>query len=259
MPGAGSAVVYDVTEQEFPQRVLERSREIPVVVDFWAEWCGPCRQLGPALERAANAREGRVELAKLDVDQAQALSRAFRIQGIPAVKAFKDGRVAAEFTGAIPPAEVERFFDQLVPSDEELRAQAAVESGDEAALREALAQAPRDAGVAAALARVLLARGDADEALELLEPFEHDFMAAGLAARAKLTVHGDPDLAGAFAAWDRGDHAAALEELQQALATASDADVRDELRKVMIAIFTELGPASDLAREHRRRLAAALN
>ena len=259
MPGAGSAVVYDVTEQEFPQRVLERSREIPVVVDFWAEWCGPCRQLGPALERAANAREGRVELAKLDVDQAQALSRAFRIQGIPAVKAFKDGRVAAEFTGAIPPAEVERFFDQLVPSDEELRAQAAVESGDEAALREALAQTPRDAGVATALARLLLARGDADEALELLEPFEHDFMATGLAARAKLTVHGDPDLGGAFAAWDRGDHAAALEELQQALAAASDADVRDELRKAMIAIFTELGPASDLAREHRRRLAAALN
>jgi thioredoxin-like negative regulator of GroEL len=113
--------------------------------------------------------------------------------------------------------------------------------------------------VATALARLLLARGDADEALELLEPFEHDFMAAGLAARAKLTVHGDPDLGGAFAAWDRGDHAAALEELQQALAVASDADVRDELRKVMIAIFTELGPASDLAREHRRRLAAALN
>jgi putative thioredoxin len=252
-------VVFDVTEQEFPQRVLERSREMPVVVDFWAEWCGPCRQLGPALERAASAREGRVELAKLDVDQAPRLSQAFRIQGIPAVKAFKDGRVAKEFTGAIPPAEVERFFDDLVPSDAELRAQAAVEAGDETALREAFAADPSDATVAAGLGRLLLARGDADGALALLEPFEHDFMAAGLAARARLALDPELDLDAPFAAWDRGDHADALEELQSALATAGDAETRDSLRKAMIAIFTELGPASELAREHRRRLAAALN
>ncbi|HKP88834.1 MAG TPA: thioredoxin domain-containing protein, partial [Thermoleophilaceae bacterium] len=173
-------MVFDVTEAEFPQRVLERSREVPVVVDFWAEWCGPCRQLGPALERAATAREGRVDLAKLDVDKAPALSQTFRIQGIPAVKAFRDGRVAAEFTGAIPPPEVERFFDGLVPSEDELRADAAIEAGDETALREALAANPRDPRVAAALGRLLLARGDAEDALELLEPFEHDFVAAGL-------------------------------------------------------------------------------
>jgi putative thioredoxin len=253
-------VVFDVTEQEFPQRVLERSREIPVVVDFWAEWCGPCRQLGPALERAANAREGHVELAKLDVDSAPHVSQAFRIQGIPAVKAFKDGRVAAEFTGAIPPPEVERFFDGLVPSDAELRAQAAVEAGDEAALREALESTPNDATVAAALGRLLLARGDAEEAGELLlERFEHDFVAAGLAARARLTLDGELDLDEPFAAWDRGDHATALELLQSTLASTADPDARDSLRKTMIAIFTELGPQSELAREHRRRLAAALN
>jgi putative thioredoxin len=259
-PGSeASTVVFDVTEQEFPQRVLERSREIPVVVDFWAEWCAPCRQLGPALERAATAREGRVELAKLDVDQAPRLSEAFGIQGIPAVKAFKDGRVAAEFTGAIPPAEVERFFDGLVPSDAELQAQAAIEAGDETALREALSANPKDATLAAALGRLLLARGDADDALALLEPFEHDFIAAGLAARARLTLDGELDLDEPFAAWDRGDHATALEQLQSALATADDADTRDALREAMIAIFTELGPQSELASEHRRRLAAALN
>ena len=252
-------MVFDVTEQDFQQRVLERSREVPVVVDFWAEWCAPCRQLGPALERAANAREGRVELAKLDVDAAPRLSQAFQVQGIPAVKAFRDGRIAAEFTGAIPPAEVERFFDGLVPSDAELAAQAAVEAGDEAALREALAADPRDATVAAALGRLLLARGDAQEALELLEPFEHDFVAAGLAARARLALDPELDLDAPFAAWDRGEHAEALEQLQSALASAGDAETRDSLRKAMIAIFTELGPASELAREHRRRLAAALN
>jgi putative thioredoxin len=254
-------VVFDVTEADFEQRVVERSREVPVVVDFWAEWCAPCRTLGPALEVAASAREGRVDLAKLDVDSNPTISAAFRVQGIPAVKAFKDGRVAAEFTGAIPPPEVERFFDRLVPSEAELGARAAIESGDEAALREALAADPRNAQVAAALARVLIARGDTDAALQVLEPFEHDFLAAGLAARARLTGAGggDEHLDAAFAAWDAGDQPAALEELQQALAAAEDADTRDDIRKVMIAMFTELGPQSELAREHRRRLSAVLN
>jgi putative thioredoxin len=250
-------MVFDVGQDDFDVRVIERSRELPVVVDFWAEWCGPCRALSPALEKAASSREGRVELAKVDVDSNAGLAQAFRVQGIPAVKAFRSARVVDEFTGAIPPAQVERFFDRLVPSEQEIQAAAAMEAGDEQALREALGKDPGNAPVAAGLARMLLARGDNDEALALLEPFEHDFLAAGLAARAQLALAG-ADLASAFAAWDAGDRATALEELQTALAGADDYDTRDWIRKVMVAIFTELGADDPLAREHRRRLSTVL-
>ena len=152
---------------------------------------------------------------------------------------------------------MERFFDRLVPSEQELQAAAAMEVGDEDALRRSLAEDPGNAPVAAALARMLLARGENEEALSLLEPFEHDFLAAGLAARAHLALAG-VDLAPAFEAWDAGDRATALEELQSALASADDYDTRDWIRKVMVAIFTELGADDPLAREHRRRLSAVL-
>jgi putative thioredoxin len=249
------SAVFDVDERDFMQRVVERSRELPVVVDFWADWCGPCKALGPALERAANAREGKVELAKVDVDRNQSLAQSFGIRGIPAVKAFRDGRVAAEFTGAIPAPEVERFFDRLVPSEADELATAAA---DEQSLRKALELDPGHAGAAVALARLLLSRGELDEALSLVEPLHADFAAIGLAARIRLVQRGG-EPAVAFEAWDEGDHEEALERLQEALAEASDPDERNLLRQVMVAIFTELGPQSELASRHRRRLAAAIN
>lgn len=251
-------MIFDVTEADFGQRVVERSKERPVVVDFWAAWCGPCRALTPALEKAARAREGDVDLAKVDVDSNQALAAGFRVQGIPAVKAFRDGRVVDEFTGALPPPQVEAFFDKLVPSEADRLLSDNGSEPDEAALRRALSLDPRHAGAAGALARLLLARGDAAEALEVLEPLGgQDFETAGLAARARLSLDGDR-LQPAFDAWDRGDHATALERLQEAFAGAVDGDKRDLIRQVMIAIFSELGPAHPLAREHRRKLSAAL-
>jgi putative thioredoxin len=247
--------VFDVDEREFMDRVVERSRELPVVVDFWAEWCGPCKALSPALEKAANARQGKVELAKVDVDKNQMLAQTFGVRGIPAVKAFRDARIVDEFTGAIQPAQVERFFDRLVPSEAD---ELASSGEDEESLRRALELEPNHPDAAVALARLLVERGDLDEAEGLLEPLAHDFRAAGLGARIDLTREGrEPEAA--FEAWDEGDYERALELLQEALTSAPDPSERDLVRRVMVAIFTELGPESELASRHRRRLASALN
>jgi putative thioredoxin len=252
-------VISDVSEQEFRTKVLERSKQVPVVVDFWAEWCGPCRTLGPAIEDAVRKRNGEIELAKVDTDRNPQIAQTYQIASIPAVKAFKDGEVVAEFIGAIPPARIEAFLNEIVPSEADRLA----ESGDEVSLRKALELDPRHAPSAVALGRILLARGETEQALKLLRPFPNDFMADGLAARAELTASengsGADELQAAFAAWDSGEPEEALEQLQGVLAAEQDPDRRDALRRVMVAIFTELGADHPLAREHRRRLAAALN
>jgi putative thioredoxin len=221
--------VIDVNEQDFEQEVIERSRTTPVVVDFWAEWCAPCRALGPLLEKAAAAREGDVVLAKLDTDANPSLAQAFGIQGIPAVKAFKDGRVVDEFVGVQPPAQVERFFDGLVPSE---------------------------ADAALPLAGLLHRRGQSEEAQAVLANVSGSFAADGLAARMRLEQADDLDLGEAFKALDDGETERAIDLLIEAL-SSSDGH-KDDVRRVVVGALDELGVDHPLARDARRRLAAAL-
>jgi len=245
--------VIDVTEADFATQVVEGSRSIPVVVDFWAAWCGPCRQLTPVLERAADAREGKVVLAKLDTEANPNLARQFAIQSIPAVKAFRDGRVVDEFVGALPPAGVERFFDTLVPSE----ADELVGLGDEDSLRRALVLDPNRADAAVALATLLHARGDTDDALTLVAPIRGNFRAEGLAARIHLERAGDEiDLTEALAALDAGDDERAIDLLLQAM-VASEGH-KEDLRQLVVGILDRLGVEHPVSRDARRRLAAAL-
>jgi putative thioredoxin len=242
----------DVSEQDFDTAVIERSKTVPVLVDFWADWCGPCRQLGPVLERAVDARLGKVELAKLDVDANPNLTRTFGVQGIPAVKAFKDGKIVDEFVGVIPQAQIERFLDGLVPAE----AENLLDYGDEESLRQAVELEPSRADAVVPLARMLHERGEDDEALTLLEGVPASFAGQGLAARIGLERAGEPDLSDAFAALDSDDRTRALDLLIEALPSADGA--RDDIRRVVVGVLDELGVDDPLARETRRRLAAAL-
>jgi putative thioredoxin len=260
----------DANEVDFERDVLERSKEVPVVVDFWADWCGPCKQLSPALEAAETKRDGEVVLAKVDVDSNQALAARFGVQGIPAVKAFRDGEIVDEFVGAVPPAKVEAFFDGLAPS----RADELLAAGDELSLREAAELEPRRADIALALAKARLARGAEAEALEAVESFPDDFGAAGIAARVRLSQAGvAPE---AWTSLDAGNRTEALDTLLDALSPNGDAprngdapsgngaremdpdERRDLIRRAIIGILAGLDPADPTARDYRRKLSAAL-
>lgn len=273
---AANTPIRDVGAADFEEAVVARSHDVPVVVDFWAAWCGPCRTLGPMLEDAVTRREGAVELAKVDVDGAQQLAARFGIRGIPAVKAFRDGEVVAEFVGAQPASQIEAFLDQLVPSEADrlvgraARTDATDADEAERCLRRALELEPDHRGASVALAELIVER-DPDAALDLVAPHRPDPTAERVAARAALSGEGSDVAALRAAAADgddrarlqlgralaaRGDHEAAVEELLEVVLAGGDE--REAARRQILDIFTIAGDTAPFVADARRRLASAL-
>lgn len=273
----------DVSEATFAREVLERSKDVPVVVDFWAPWCGPCRTLGPTLEKVAEEGKGRWVLVKINTDENQALAQQYGIQGIPAVKAFKDGKVVAEFVGAVPEAQVRSFVAGIVPDVGSLRAKeaaVALAAGDTERARSLFDQAlGADAAQPDALifeARAAAASGNAEAARVLLarvRPGDRGSRANAIArvqflldapslesARAAIAAApSDPaaryGLGLALAA--SGDDAEAL-EIFLGLVKRDRTWGEDAGRKAMLRVFDAVGARNPLADEYRRRLSMEL-
>lgn len=282
-----NSYIIDVTDQTFAAAVLDRSQTMPVVVDFWAAWCAPCRTLGPVLEKLAAEYEGAFILAKLDVDQNQQMARRYGVQGIPAVKAFYNGQMVGEFTGALPEEEVRQFLGQLIPSDADQHAQQgynwevagqlpqAVES-----YRAALTAQSDHYPARVGLGRSLMKLGQVDEALEILEPIPAGVPARSRAdalialaqfnreargeneAELRAKIETDPsDVAARYTL-------AALLVTQQNFTEAlehfleivrRDRSYReDAARKAMLALFTIIGEQDPISREYRQKLANTL-
>jgi putative thioredoxin len=256
-------VSIDVGQDDFEARVVSASHEVPVVVDFWADWCQPCRILSPVLERLAEEYGGRFVLAKLDVDANPVVAAMFGIQGIPAVKAFRDGSVVSEFVGVQPEEVIRRFLDQVAPDVASLEEAANAEEAGrleeaERRYREAVEGHPHDARATVGLARVLLARGNDEEAQALLATIPADAGSRPLLAEVSLRslATRDGSLATAARAALSGEHREGLDRCLKIIAEGGDD--RDAAREAMVGIFDLLGDEDPLTREYRPRLASAL-
>jgi putative thioredoxin len=230
----------DVTDATFETDVLEKSKDVVVVVDLWAEWCGPCKTLGPILEKVIDETGGRVVLAKVDIDANPGLGQAFKVQSIPAVYAMKDGAVVDGFMGAYPESAVREFVDKLLPSPEETAVAELLTAGDEGSLRIALGMEPASEDVIVALGELLVADGRGDEALELLSRIPESDRTRHVAASARLGVTPDDD------------HDATLTALLDRVKGDDDA------RQQFVDILELMGPADPRTAEYRKKLTQRL-
>jgi putative thioredoxin len=233
-------MALDVTDETFQTEVIERSMTTPVIVDLWAEWCGPCKTLGPILEAVTDETGGKVVLAKVDVDANPQVAGAFKVQSIPAVFAVKDGAVVDGFVGAYPEHVIREFVNSLMPTEEEQTVALLIAAGDEASLRQALELEPGNEDAVCTLAELLVADGRNDEALSLLARIPEDERTRHIAAAAR--VHLAPD----------DDHDATLTALLDTVKTD------DEARQQFVDILELMGPHDPRTAVYRKKLTARL-
>lgn len=273
--------VTDVDTAGFNEHVIQRSHEVPVVVDFWAEWCGPCKTLGPTLERLTDEAGGVFELAKVDVDQNQELAGQMGVQGIPTVVAFRDGQPVSQFTGALPEAKVKEWLTEFMPSPMDDFVTAADDLYDGGRIEEAAAMYRKilesDATheeAAIALASILLEAGDTESALAVLEPIPSSVGVDRVRAAVRLgaepststgdleaALAQDPDnealrIDQARALIGNQDYPGALDQLLEVVSRKGE--LMDNARSVMLDVFEVLGADSPITQDYRRRLANAL-
>ncbi len=233
----------DVTDLTFEREVLERSTQVPVVVDLWAAWCGPCRTLGPILEGVVAATDGKVELAKVDVDANPGIAASFQVQSIPAVYAIKDRQVVDHFIGALPEHQVKAFVDGLLPARTE--ADVLAESGDEVSLRRALMLQPDHPVAVVRLAQMLTERGEHEEALSLLSRVPETPEVRRVAAQARVGTSGGD-----------GDRPADVEAELEALLERVKHEA--EARQRFLDLLEVLGPDDPRTARYRKALTARL-
>jgi putative thioredoxin len=237
----------DVTDATFEAEVIERSAQVPVVVDLWAEWCGPCKTLGPILEHVVDETGGRVVLTKVDVDANPQVSQALRVQSIPAVFVARDRRLMQGFIGAQPEHVVRQFVQSLLPTEEEDAVAALVAAGDEPSLRAALEIEPGHEGAVVALAELLArsaAPGAADEALALLERIPESSETRRVAALARMGAEGVAEF-----------HDGVEARLDALLDRVKDDEAA---RQEFVDALELLGPADPRTAEYRRKLTSRL-
>ena len=230
----------DVTDATFEADVLEKSSEVPVVVDLWAPWCGPCKTLGPIIEKVVASTEGKVVLTKVNVDENPGVSQAFKVQSIPAVYALKDGAVVDGFMGAYPEHDVQKFVDSLIPNEQEQAVHDLIAAGDEASLHLALSMEPANEDAIVGLAELLVGAGRNDEALEQLAKIPESERTRKVAASAR--VGDEPE--------DEYDS-----ELYELLAQVKS---DDEARQRFVDILELMGADDPRTADYRRRLTAHL-
>lgn len=234
----------DVTDATFQTDVIDRSTQVPVVVDLWAEWCGPCKTLGPIIEKVIDDTNGKVILAKVDVDANPQISQAFQVQSIPAVYALRDGKVVEGFVGAQPEAQVKAWVESLLPTEEESEVAQLVSAGDEASLRKAIELEPDNAAAITALAALLAASDDGQarmEAIDLLAKIPETDETRLIAAQARAANPDVPD-----------DVEGKLQSLLGRV--KGDEDAKQEF----LDLLELMGPTDPRTADYRKKLTAQL-